>query len=318
MSQRLKSRPPSVESDDHDQFFSAPASRIASPPHSETSSPSFVAHPITIGTLRKRWTIPLAVHHPSETGAHHHFPKPPFSRAKRGQPDHDADHTLLGGLALRGAGNPNSTPNTATVPLSPSPWSDIIEQGSANGTQEIISLSSPRLRRSPALEDLRAPYNTSRTTVDAIIRNVRASLSHRRHVDCSVPQNGTARSTESQSPGEQASGRQSDTYLITENDIADILKIVVRGLHEIYNEKLFAECLSRVLPHDAAKKPSLNGKSIKVGMSTRAAPATTVNSVQPTFSSTGESGGRTQQATATPWRPPRSTFISRQSVTEVK
>lgn len=314
----------------NDQFFSAPSSRASTPVILEPSSLTRAhlgvsSEPVTPflidSTLKQRWTLPFTRHqHPEEPAYLSLFPKSLSGHLQQSQPGTGADSPLF--RVLYELANPNNTPNTATLNMTPSPRSQrSVVQQSPTGFAD-LTVPSLRLRRSPALDDLRVPYRSSHASVESIICNIRAFLSHRRHTGCSQLPNAPVPSSENRSPvktppGKEVEGAEqsADTYLITTNDIASILEIVTMGLQGIHGEKSPAGFLSRLLPRGNTDRPSMGSRAIMPRMSTHADPATTFSSVQPTFSSTGAALGHERKINER--GVPTVTYISRQSVTEV-
>ncbi len=315
---------------DNDQFVSSPSSNSGTPQLSdplglsgshESSSPGSGTLTNTDRPLKQWWALPFASHARLEPKHDDHRPKHvSISRLKRGQIKPGANKSLYTGDLLEELGNPNNTPNTATMTLSSSPSTQTIDSrfGAIGWTPY-----SSRLRRLPALDNLRAPYHKSCAVIENIARDVRAYLAQKRHDMVSVPLAIPASPNQNHHPKVTFSGEQTeyieqseDTYLINGNDITAILDIMVSGLKKgLPEERSLTGFFSKLLPQSEIDKPSLGARAIIPQMPIRADPATTISSVQPTFSSWGPLGNTEHEVER---EPPKSTFISRQSVTEVK
>ncbi|KAI1400121.1 hypothetical protein F4819DRAFT_385544 [Hypoxylon fuscum] len=347
MAQRFSSNRMSAGSlDDDDPFYSAPSSRVASRHASlmpaprnlqdETNLSTLTSEPLVSicqpggafsvaapenqslepkRALKPRWTIPFTTRH-DHNPKHHHFCPRPISRRF-----HKTFHST-----------------SKSIPLL-QPLADELDAERSNFTTPLVSSPGPMGRWSSAYnEDLRSgkspsliespfdPINISRQGTDSIVSNIRAYLSTRRHNDCS-PQPGTIPSANENRPLSwrfrtsgnahrgsytRATEASTDSYLVTTNDIAAVMDIVIAGIRRIHSEGSTVRCLSMLLPKEALPKPILNVKAIIPMSPVVADPATTISSVQPSFSLAGGSAHHTHYLDA-----PRTTFISRQSITEV-
>lgn len=314
-----------------DQFFSALSSRASTPlplgsqtlPNHEGASSEPATPLITGDPLKQRWTLPFTSHSKSRPGYLRLFPKSLLGHLKRGQPKSGADSTAL--VRSQELGNPNNTPNTAALTLASSPTTQ--RNTTQQSPNEIADATapSPHVRRSTALDEHRIPHDSGYIAVEKIIRNIRAYLSHKRHVSCSAVPNAQISSSENQAPIEALSymrvegiERSADTYLITTGDIARILDIVIMGLQDTgggAHQRAPSRNVSEPVLQGKAGKPSLETGAIVPRMSNQADPATTFSSVQPTFSSTGLVPSYEYRFSQGSF--PTATFISRQSVTEV-
>lgn len=314
-----------------DQFFSALSSRASTPlplgsqtlPIHQGASSEPVTPPITGDPLKQRWTLPLTSHSNYRPGYLRLFPKSLLGHLRRGQAKSGADRTVI--VRSQELGNPNNTPNTAALTLASSPTTqrNTTQQSPNEVTDD--TAPSPRLRRSPALDGLRISYDSSQIAVERIICNIRAYLSHRRHIGCSAVPSAPVSSSENRAPIADFSGkrlegleRSADTYLITTDDIAGIMDIVVVGLQETQDEiheRSPSRDVSEPIIQSKAGRPTLETGAIVPRMSNQADPATTFSSVQPTFSSTGLVPSYEYRFNQGSF--PTATFISRQSVTEV-
>ncbi|KAI6091648.1 hypothetical protein F4821DRAFT_189073 [Hypoxylon rubiginosum] len=339
----------SVGSLDEDQFYSTPSSRIATRHASlaprnlqeETGqealpSEPFVSvyqpgstipaaspentSPVPKRALKTRWTAPFAMRH--QDSKHHHFCPKPIGRHL-----HRTFHGTSESLPLlQPLGNELEVgPSGCNTPIISSPGSPIAMNRPSSAYYGSLSPLSGKLQypASSPLEDL---ITINKQGTDSIVRNIRAYLSGRKHNDCS-PRPGILENRNENRPlswrfRADTNGRKNsktrtneiteDCYLVTTNDIAGILDIVIAGIRRIHDEGPGAGCLSMLLPQEALLKPTPNIKAIIPMSPTIADPATTISSVRPSFSLASSSQYQGQYLDTA-----RTTFISRQSITEV-
>ncbi|KAI2609922.1 uncharacterized protein GGS25DRAFT_239203 [Hypoxylon fragiforme] len=320
-----------------DNFYSAPSSRVVSrhvslamaprelqetshdtvPPPDSLISASLPGHsaPIFSGaqspTLKsaskQRWAIPFTIRHQHNPKHHHFCPKPIGRRI------HRTFHRT-----------------SDTVPLV-QPIMDKLNEEFSGFTSPMISSPASPLALYTKPSHSKGAYSNPSVSIDkqgadAIVCNIRAYLSNKRHVDCSS-QTGMLRMDDENKPptlklqkGENtrlqshniAGETAVDSYLVTTNDIAGILDIVIASLRHVDEGSPAVECLSMMLPKESQPRPKPKLKAIIPGSATIADPATTISSVQPSFSFAGYSGRHEQHLDS-----PKTTFISRQSITEV-
>ena len=144
-----------------------------------------------------------------------------------------------------------------------------------------------------------------------IVADIKAYLSFRRHSACDavrptprpslIPLTGD--DTIQAHPNETV-----DTYLVSTNDIAEILDIVIGGLRVLHDKHLSTGCLSTLAPSHTRSRASTHRKGIFPQCSSFASPATTISSIKSAFSAAGYTHDYTTRNKAT--------IISRQSVTE--
>ncbi|KAI1763352.1 hypothetical protein GGR53DRAFT_369336 [Hypoxylon sp. FL1150] len=339
----------SVNSLDEDQFYSAPSSRIATRHASlaprnlqeekgqdvlsseplvsvcqpgstvPTAPPENTGSPVPKSALKTRWTTPFAMRH--HDPKHHHFcPKPVGRRLHR--PFYGTSESLP--LLQPVTNEWEVGPSGYTTPIVPSPGSPIAISHPCSAYYGSPSplLGRPQYPASSPLDDL---MTLDRQGTDSIIRNICAYLSGRKHNDCST-RPGTLETSHENRPlswrfRSDLDARQNsktrpieataDSYLVTTNDIAGILDLVIAGIRRFHDEGPGAGCLSMLLPQEALLKPTPSIKAIIPMSPTIADPATTISSVQPSFSLASSPRYQGQYDTA------RTTFISRQSITEV-
>ncbi|KAI1205562.1 uncharacterized protein F4807DRAFT_282473 [Annulohypoxylon truncatum] len=333
----------SVGSLDDDQFYSAHSSRIASrhaslstaprnlqdetahaampseplvsicqPGRSIPESPPEVLSPPLARAPKSRWAIPFSLRHQHNPKHRHFCPKPLGRRLHR--TFHGTSDSIPLLQPLRSESGIDAI--DFTKPLISSPASPVVDRWSSVYTGS----HSPRSERS---------YSSDLITIDqrgtdAIVSTIRAYLSSRGHDDCS-PRIGASTANENYPPSKfqtvQDALREGrldtdettvDKYLVTTSDIAGILDIVISGIRGIHRGRYAAICLSMLLPKESLPKPSPKITAIVPGSPTIADPATTISSVQPSFSVAGCSGNHRHYLDAS-----RTTFISRQSITEV-
>ncbi|OTA91929.1 hypothetical protein M434DRAFT_32322 [Hypoxylon sp. CO27-5] len=330
----------SVGSLDDDQFYSAPSSRHASliaaqfnpqetghsplpleppvaicqPRRCISVSPTETQSPVSTGTLKPRWprSLTMGIHHYPK---YRHFCPKPLGRHSDRTLHKTSDSITLQPLtnALDIGTNGYTTPliSCATSPIATDHWA------MCPGNQ------SPRSERSHSSIDLPLgnPISIDKQAIDAIVRNIRAYLSNKRHNDCSL-QSGTLQVANENHPSSKLQIRQgshelacetaADNYLVTTSDIAGILDIVIARVRCIHHDGSAARCLSMLLPKEALLKPIPNITAIVPGSPGIADPATTICSVKPSFSIASCSTYHDHDQD-----PTRTTFISRQSITEV-
>ncbi|KAI0386362.1 hypothetical protein F5Y04DRAFT_120972 [Hypomontagnella monticulosa] len=338
---------PSVGSmDEDDKFYSAPSSRVASrhvslvahdlseevnhstlpsaplaigrqPRYSSPILPPETQTPVQRPTSKPKWPFYFGTrrHHSPK---HHHFcPKPIARRFHRTFHGTSDSIPLLQPLTNRsdlGSGDYiESLISSHGLPASPimtGRWSSV-----HTGNH------SPRSMRSNSLTDspMGDPINITRQGADAIVGNIRAYLSDRRHNDCPSLTGTLTTATENRrsllalrTGHMRANENSTDSYLVTTNDIAGILDIVIAGIRRIHNNGSAAECLSMLLPKESLLKPIPSIKAIIPGSPTIADPATTINSVQPSFCMASRPQYHENSLDSA-----RTTIISRQSITEV-
>ncbi|KAK7953802.1 hypothetical protein PG988_014496 [Apiospora saccharicola] len=153
-----------------------------------------------------------------------------------------------------------------------------------------------------------------------IAEDIKAYLSHRRHRTCDVVP-GTSHRNRQPTPrpslvpvsGAETIRAQSnetvETYLVSTNDIAEILDIVIGGLRALHDKHPSTGCLSTLTPSYTRSRAGTIGKGIFPQCSTFADPATTISSVKSAFSAAGYAKDHTP-------RNNKATIISRQSITE--
>ncbi|KAI1490189.1 hypothetical protein F5X96DRAFT_567281 [Biscogniauxia mediterranea] len=185
---------------------------------------------------------------------------------------------------------------------------------------------SPCLGISPPMVDMSVDGPVSREGIEGIVCNIRAFLSDKHHDDCPQTVNTSTISNENDPPsltyrsdhGIINDGRlkaptpTTESYLVTTNDIAAILDIVITGIRGLHDDSLEMGCQSLMLPKEPLVKPVPGTKRIVPPTPTLADPATTISSVQPCFSLAALAGTNRHSIQAS-----KSTFISRQSITEV-
>ncbi|KAI1502192.1 hypothetical protein F5X99DRAFT_380191, partial [Biscogniauxia marginata] len=181
-------------------------------------------------------------------------------------------------------------------------------------------------KNSPVLIETPLGGPVSRQGVEGILGNICAYLSDKRYDDCPRSIDTVSVSNENHFPslnfrpddGIINDGRLKpptspiESYLVTTHDIATILDIVITGIRRFPDGNTDIGCQSLMFPREPLVKPNHRTKMMVLPVPTIADPATTISSVQPCFSLTafpGSSRRHTQVA--------KSTFISRQSITEV-
>ncbi|KAI0898777.1 hypothetical protein F4806DRAFT_506736 [Annulohypoxylon nitens] len=326
----------SVASLEDDKFYSAQSSRIASRHASLSIAPRNFQDEITqtvmpseplvsicqpgrsapspppVAAPKSKWAISFPIRH-QHNPKHRHFCPKPFGRRLR-RTYHGRSDSIPLLQPLRSESGIDSV--EFTKPLISSPASPIVDRWNSVYTGS----HSPRSEGSYSSD----PINVDQQGTEAIVSTIRAYLSDRRHNDCS-PRLGVPTINENYPPSKLQtiqdalrgtpsghSETSAESFLVTTSDIAGILDIVITGIRGIHRGSSAAKCLSMLLPKEILPKPSPRVKAIVPGSPTIADPATTISSVQPSFSITGCSGNHRHYLDA-----PRTTFISRQSITEV-
>ncbi|KAI8961229.1 hypothetical protein F5Y11DRAFT_239828 [Daldinia sp. FL1419] len=328
---------------ENEQFYSAPPTRgvsrrvslitsnnLKQPGHSTTpaespisiywpgsSTPVSPLEPQSPRSGRPRPATPFATHRHHNTRRHHFCPKSinrRFNRTFRGTSD---SIPLLQPLTNDSNVETNGyTKNLVSSPGSPAAtdyWSPVY--GALTPHSEVDR------------SVVNSPISISRQTADTIVRNIQTYLSNRRHNNCSSRTERPTSLHENLPPLSRLWSRQNsftidrpkvknpktaDGYLVTTDDIEGILDIVIAGIRCVCNSSPPVECLSMLLPKESMVKPTPNMSSIIPGPPSIADPATTISSVQASFSMASCSDYHSRYADTT-----RTTFISRQSITEV-
>ncbi|XXG95555.1 hypothetical protein Hte_001820 [Hypoxylon texense] len=347
----------SVGSLDEDQFYSAPSSRIATrhaslaprnlqeEPDQEASSseplvsvrqPGYAVpaaspentSPMPKHASRHRWTTSFMTRHHHDPKHHHFCPKPIGRRLHRTFHGTSDSLPLLQPLANElepECGEPERS--GYTTPIISSPGSSVATKRRNSGYSGKPSPLSGKLQY-PADSPLDDVISINKQGTDSIVCNIRAYLSGKKHNDCSQRLGMLANRNENRplswrfrtdpnahkkSQTRAAAGETiEERYLVTTNDIAGILDIVIAGIRRIHDEGSRAGCLSMLLPQEALLKPTPKVKAIVPKSPTIADPATTISSVQPSFSLASCSRNQSHYLDTA-----RTTFISRQSITEV-
>ncbi|KAI1141387.1 hypothetical protein F5Y05DRAFT_259472 [Hypoxylon sp. FL0543] len=333
----------SVGSLDDDQFYSAPSSRLASrhtslinaqcKPEEQTAHSPLSMEPL-VSICQSRHSIPesppetqspafrctskqrlASLQHHDNSKVRQFCPKPlghPFQRTL-----HGTSESILLLQPLKDDSNLGTSRHTP--PPIPTPASPIVAD---HWYSMDIGNHSPRSERSHSSINCPPgnPISIDRRATDAIVRNIRAYLSDKRHNNCS-PQSAMLRIVSENQPPSKLQARQNtqnasetatDSYLVSTKDIAGILDIVIAGVRCIYHDGSVARCLSMLLPKEALPKPILKLKAIIPSSPSIADPATTISSVRPSFSVASRPTSQSDQHSSA-----RTTFISRQSITEV-
>ncbi|KAI1268044.1 hypothetical protein F5Y18DRAFT_277361 [Xylariaceae sp. FL1019] len=232
---------------------------------------------------------------------------------------------LLAASLKDGSSENESTAVTDGLLSSPAPpietgrWSSVFggDQASEDHTSDTFHSSQPTTPQAQ-----HSSYVT-RQGIDDVVSNIRAYLFARRHSDCTGRTGGKTGKGNRPSPfkhgpfcdagiAPDAPPVAPDRYLVSTNDIANILDIVIAGLREPQPHVCRSYSHSDVLSSDSESMPMLAGERIVPGTSSLADPAVTVSSAQPCFTDSFyspfvESSSKT----------PKITYVSRRSTTEV-
>ncbi|KAK8037972.1 hypothetical protein PG994_014739, partial [Apiospora phragmitis] len=147
-------------------------------------------------------------------------------------------------------------------------------------------------------------WNAS-TSTENIVNNIKTYLSYRRHETCdAVPSASgqtykpTPRPSMLVPQSSDAIGIQprwdNDTYLVSTDDIAEILDIVIDGLRITHDRHLSTGCLSVLFPSHSRARAGTHKKGIFPQCSKFAGQATTISSVKSAFSVAGYAQGARQ------------------------
>ncbi|KAI0026235.1 hypothetical protein F4780DRAFT_785416 [Xylariomycetidae sp. FL0641] len=327
----------SIESLEDDQFYSAPASCISSR-HVSVTMPS--SRPSEAINAKARPTEPLVSVCDSAR-------LPIDSRQASGQQGMPDIDTRDLGRCLRfeddfvpGHHHDASKPSTALQPLGssarsrshlksiPMQKSRVSAPAAAVASRDWSSVyldHEPLLPPCPLSLPGLVETPEGKESIERIVCNIRAYLSDRRHDDGSTDEfRLPSTSQENHLPPRDSSrdisilndGRlkpPTERYLVTTNDIAGILDIVIAGIRLMHDDSIDNDCLSRLLPQASVCKPSPKLQAIVPKTPSLAEPATTISSVRPSFSMSGGCpGGHRRHHSGS-----KCTIISRQSITEV-
>ncbi|KAF2964861.1 hypothetical protein GQX73_g8698 [Xylaria multiplex] len=252
--------------------------------------------------------------------SHHHF----YQTAIR----HQVNHTRSQEPIQLEAGSPDESTSTTdlnvTIDKLPSPPTPVITTRRGSSVADIKQNPASRHfeGRSPTIARAQLDDYISKQGMDGIICNVRAFLSARRQNDNSreaamtvinendMPPSSVPTQSDGLYPNLRVS--QEDQYLITTDNIADILDIVIASIRSIQDDGTQQDCRSLLFSSSKYMKPTLRIQNIIPGVSAAADPATTICSPQPCFSLANglDKSGR-------PCPMPKTTYISRQSITEI-
>ncbi|KAI0477237.1 hypothetical protein GGR56DRAFT_397541 [Xylariaceae sp. FL0804] len=332
----------SIASLDDDSFYSAPSSRIASRHVSVMSPPGNISG-YTNSTARRSASLVTECHPmksakcPTATpgasvstpphsqratsydGRFWHLPRPlqlcaasVASQLRKGKARMPSD----------GQETPLGHDDLSVDVLTSSPALAVTTQHSSLAHIADPRHAAPSIFRLPSITS----YDGSLPTegIEGIICNIRAYLSDKRHDCCARGSRTTSNSHENRSSSSalreledlmwKDGHRKARTgsYLVTTNDIAGILDIILAGLRPMDNARASDGCLSLLLPKEPFDIPAPRPTAIVPGTAAMAEPATTISFVQPSFSVKGSSDNHVDIDPAF-----KSTFISRQSITEV-
>lgn len=153
----------------------------------------------------------------------------------------------------------------------------------------------------------------SKNDIETVVSDICTYLSGMRHDDCPRASAHSRSTTPARESGETSAIDPGDeSFLISIDDIAEILDIVIRGMRKLHGKHIPTGCLSVLLRKDSNARPSAGSNSIVPPSSCLVGPATTFSSVKPLFTAIGHGEVHQFETKST-----RATFISKQSVTEV-
>lgn len=252
--------------------------------------------------------IPSSKHQPNPK--HHHFCAKPiinrFCKARLSSPEYDADVV------------PHQVNTRSPFPEEPFTIEQLVSPPAAPVITERWSSTSigstlPAAKSYSPGDICPDDPNRSRENIETIVHDICTYLSGLRHDDCPLRRPQDTSTNHGKMHGETDAARDNvGSFLVSTDDIAEILEIVITGLRDEHGEQMPFGCLTALLGEDHNTRPSTMDGSIVPTASCLAEPATTISSVKPSFSMIGHEGtsGVNPQST-------KATIISKQSVTEV-
>ncbi|ETS77741.1 hypothetical protein PFICI_09803 [Pestalotiopsis fici W106-1] len=227
---------------------------------------------------RVKWTLPFP-HHEESSTQHHFCSKPVLDRLSRHRLPSGFDHPTDG----------SHVPDFASLPDEPLTIEQLVSSPAAPVTTKHWSStsigSSMRAAKSQNSRPVYFDPSTGSTRgVEDIVANIRTYLSTMRHDACDAsPREQLDSMTFVAQDQDSRPKSTSENFLVSTNDIAGILDIVIVGLRRLHREHLPSGCLSVLLPWDHNKRPIVTkADSIFPTASCPAEPATTISSVKPT------------------------------------
>ncbi|KAK6221993.1 hypothetical protein LQW54_001213 [Pestalotiopsis sp. IQ-011] len=149
--------------------------------------------------------------------------------------------------------------------------------------------------------------------VEDIVSNIRTYLSTLRHDTCNPSPREQPRTMSFMARNPISTpNEEPESFLVSTNDIAGILDIVIVGLRRLHGEHLPSGCLSVLLPWNQNNKPVPKADSIIPSASYPAEPATTISSVKPTVTKSNSLHAQNLASKSF-----KATIISKKSVAEV-
>ncbi|KAI0532141.1 hypothetical protein GGR58DRAFT_196961 [Xylaria digitata] len=333
MVQYLPSDRISFASLEDEQFFSAyssqPASRLMSvfsTPYEQGQLPDDVTSTVRpsetalrSGREQKPVLPPSANLHECSTSHHHFHPTSIRHRVNRARSREPIRREASLSDEFTSTAGLNITIDKLTS--SPAPVITTRRGSSVAGTEKNLA-SCHSEGRLPTITRTQLDGYILKQAMDSIMCNVRAFLSARRQSGSSrkaavtvINENDMPLSSvQTQSDGlyPNLPALQEDQYLITTDNIADILDIVIASIRSIQDDGTQPDCRSLLFSSSKYTKPTLRTQNIIPGVSAAADPATTICSPQPCFSLANglDNSGRLCPI-------PKTTYISRQSITEI-
>ncbi|KAI0514951.1 hypothetical protein F5B22DRAFT_636792 [Xylaria bambusicola] len=194
------------------------------------------------------------------------------------------------GLAT--SSNQNSSGVTSNVhQLIPAPSTTITARhGSSDTGRERDTPTCHHQVSLPTVSQSQLESHFSKQGMDGIFRNVRTFLAAKRHgidplATTTIGENDKPSSSKQTMPDIRYLEPPEDHYLITTDNIAGILDIVIAGVCSIHDNKGLPDCRSLLFARGQRTKPTLRVENIIPSDPAVAEPATTFCSPQPCFSS---------------------------------
>ncbi|TGJ88416.1 hypothetical protein E0Z10_g368 [Xylaria hypoxylon] len=224
--------------------------------------------------------------------SHHHF-CPTSIRRRFNQTRFREQIHLEAALSDEAASTAGS--NAVINKLASSPAPAIMTRRWSSVTDTEQSLAAHHCQgRLPTVTRAQLDGYVSKQGMDGIVCNVRAFLSARRQSNGSgkpcmtvINENDIPPSsvqTPLDDPHPQMSALPEDQYLVTTDNIAGILDIVIAGIRSIQDDGAQLDYRSLLFSSGAPVKPTLRTQNIIPGVSAVADPATTICSPRPCFS----------------------------------
>ncbi|KAK5626316.1 hypothetical protein RRF57_002031 [Xylaria bambusicola] len=211
---------------------------------------------------------------------------------------------------VNSAARPSETLSSVCIPPRPVTSSKQDASGVSSNVRQLTSPPSPTITARhgssdtgreqvtptwlPTVSQSQLEHHFSKQGMDGIFRNVRTFLAAKRHGKLAATtsdENDKPSSPIQTTPDIRYLEPPEDQYLITTDDIAGILDIVVAGVCSIHDDKGQPDCRSLLFARGQRAKPTLRVENIIPGEPAVAGPTTTFCSPRPCFNSSDGLGG---------------------------